>query len=274
MRRVLLAAAMFAMSASAQAADMPDYLRGSLSDNYYSPPVNWRGAYVGGQGAWASSSQTFSGSTMDYTAINDLTSITRLGEIRGFGAPVPFGTSGKGSVAYGAFGGYNWQWDDVVAGIEASYLHGNLGGSVSATRQYSSGGALSDGLFHLGSVTSTSTMAISDYATFRARAGYAYDCFLPYAFGGFALGYANVSTSATINDFYSARAGGPFIAAPPLAATHAGENHLVYGYTGGLGVDVRLIAGLFMRAEWEYVRFTQQVDTNVNTLRLGLGYKF
>jgi len=29
-----------------------------------------------------------------------------------------------------------------------------------------------------------------------------------------------------------------------------------------------------MRAEWEYLRFTTTVDTNINTVRAGLGYKF
>jgi outer membrane immunogenic protein len=48
----------------------------------------------------------------------------------------------------------------------------------------------------------------------------------------------------------------------------------VYGYSAGLGVDINLIAGLFMRAEWEYIRFTNSVDTSINTGRVGLGYKF
>jgi opacity protein-like surface antigen len=39
-------------------------------------------------------------------------------------------------------------------------------------------------------------------------------------------------------------------------------------------VDINLIQGLFMRAEWEYVRFTTKIDTNINTVRAGLGYKF
>jgi len=39
-------------------------------------------------------------------------------------------------------------------------------------------------------------------------------------------------------------------------------------------VDVNLIGGLFMRAEWEYVRFTDQTDVSINTVRAGLGYKF
>ncbi len=35
-----------------------------------------------------------------------------------------------------------------------------------------------------------------------------------------------------------------------------------------------LYGGLFARAEWEYVRFTGPIDTNINTVRGGLGYKF
>ncbi|MGZ3324362.1 MAG: outer membrane protein, partial [Xanthobacteraceae bacterium] len=59
-----------------------------------------------------------------------------------------------------------------------------------------------------------------------------------------------------------------------LSATDGLYSHLIYGYSTGIGVDVMLCAGLFMRAEWEYVRFTSSVDTSVNTVRAGLGYKF
>ena len=44
MRRVLLAVAMLAISASARAADMPDFLRGSLGGS--TGTVNWQGFYV------------------------------------------------------------------------------------------------------------------------------------------------------------------------------------------------------------------------------------
>jgi opacity protein-like surface antigen len=54
----------------------------------------------------------------------------------------------------------------------------------------------------------------------------------------------------------------------------AQHSHLIYGYSAGLGVDMMLYHGLFARAEWEYVRFTTSVDTSINTVRLGLGYKF
>ena len=47
---------------------------------------------------------------------------------------------------FGAFAGYNWQWDDVVVGLEANYLHGKFGGSPDASSS-SAVLALSDGFF-------------------------------------------------------------------------------------------------------------------------------
>ena len=52
MRRFFLAAVMFGAATGAQAADMPDFLRGSLPGGP-APTVNWQGFYVGGQGSMA-----------------------------------------------------------------------------------------------------------------------------------------------------------------------------------------------------------------------------
>ena len=41
-----------------------------------------------------------------------------------------------------------------------------------------------------------------------------------------------------------------------VSATDAQHNHLIYGYSFGVGTDIMLVVGLFLRAEWEYVRFT------------------
>ena len=35
-----------------------------------------------------------------------------------------------------------------------------------------------------------------------------------------------------------------------------------------------LVGGLFARLEYEYQRVTSNIDSNINTVRLGLGYKF
>ena len=35
-----------------------------------------------------------------------------------------------------------------------------------------------------------------------------------------------------------------------------------------------LYEGLFLRAEWEYLKFAAPIDTSVSTVRGGVGYKF
>jgi len=109
-----------------------------------------------------------------------------------------------------------------------------------------------------------------------ARAGYAVGQFLPYMFGGFALGQANIVRTARIfgTEDNAAAAPGFTHVNFDVSATNGQYSHLIYGYTAGLGLDVNLVGGLFLRAEWEYVRFTSSTDTNLNTVRAGLGYKF
>ena len=274
MRRFLLAAVMMGAASCAQAADMPDLpiLRGSYVDGLTTSRVNWQGFYVGGQGGYGSSDEKFAGSNASMLATLLDHNVIQQMQVSQWNLGLA-GQSARSS-AYGAFAGYNWQWDDVVVGLEASYVHGSFGGASRATKELVSGLALSDTFFHDVAVDLSASISISDMATFRARAAYAWGCFLPYMFGGFALGKADIARSVTIHDAVSATINGPFTPLATLNATDAVHNHLIYGYTAGLGVDVNLVGGLFMRAEWEYVRFTSQVDTNINTVRAGLGYKF
>lgn len=280
MRKVLLAAALVlvAMSVSARAADMPDYLRGSVGT--YTPPNSWQGFYVGVQGGYGSSDEHFSGS--NGSMLSSLISNTDLVGMGVGGWNLQLGGVSERSSGYGGFAGYNWQWDDVVLGLEASYLHGSFGGTTSAQEGPLVGGPLSDGTFHNVTVVSSDSIGITDMATLRARAAYAYGIFLPYMFGGVALGNANISQSVRVQDNWGTTlnqaiaqcgsGGGPICAT--LAADNTLHNHLIYGYTAGLGVDIKLVGGLFMRAEWEYARFVDQIEVNMNTVRAGLGYKF
>jgi opacity protein-like surface antigen len=275
MRRLLLAAVMWGMVTGAQAADLPDFtpLRGGFTDGLSTSSVNWEGFYVGGQAGYGSSDENFNGSTANMTkALLADTLIENAMQVSRWN--LGLGKNSARSSGYGAFAGYNTQWDDVVLGLEASYLHGNFGGSASASEARNSGAALSDGFFHNVTATSTAAISISDMATFRARAAYSFGCFLPYLFGGFALGSADISRSILVQDSVSPTFNGRYLNLQPLFADDAVHNHLVYGYTAGLGIDINLIGGLFMRAEWEYIRFTAQVDTSINTVRAGLGYKF
>lgn len=280
MRRLLLSAAICGVMSAANAADLP-FLRGGFTDGLSTSSVNWEGFYIGGQAGYGSSDENFTGSTSNMlAALLDNTSIESGMQVSQWN--LGLGKQSARTTGFGGFAGYNWQWDDVIVGLEASYLHGSFGGSSSASQSLASGAPLSDGFYHAVTATSQSAISISDMATFRGRAGYAYGSFLPYAFGGFALGNADISRTVTVQDNYASTfavavascnsATPPFCAT--LSATQAQHNHLVYGYSGGLGVDVNLVGGLFLRAEWEYVRFTAAVDTSINTVRAGVGYKF
>lgn len=280
MRRFLLAAAIFGAASGAQAADLSDLpiLRGAFTDGLSTSKVNWQGFYVGGQAGYGASDENFNGSTSNI--IDALTANNVISEMGVAQWNLGLGKQTHQSSGFGGFAGYNSQWDDVVLGVEASYLHGKFGGAGMA----GAGplvGLLSDGNFHAVAANSQASISISDMATFRGRAAYAYGSFLPYVFGGFALGGADIAQSVTIQDNFAktfAAAVAPCSSGLAFCNTYGSSqvqhNRLIYGYTGGLGIDVNLIGGLFLRAEWEYIRFTSAVDTSVNTVRAGLGYKF
>jgi outer membrane immunogenic protein len=274
MRLILLAAMMCGVAAGAQAADLPDLpiLRGAVTDGLSTSNVNWQGFYVGGQAGYGSSDENFTGSNANMLAALLDHNVIQQMQVSNWN--LGLGKQSSRSSGYGGFVGYNWQWTDVVIGLEASYLHGTFGGTAHASRELVSGTALTDGLFHDVAVDSSASISVSDMATLRARAAYVWGCFLPYAFGGIALGNADISRSVVVRDAVSNTIAGPFVPLATLTATNVQHNHLVYGYSAGLGVDVNLVGGLFMRAEWEYVRFTSSVDTSINTVRAGLGYKF
>ena len=50
----------------------------------------------------------------------------------------------------------------------------------------------------------------------------------------------------------------------------------VAGWTAGLGLEYCLWGSVFLRGEWEYIRFINIKDTAVsmNNVRAGIGYKF
>jgi outer membrane immunogenic protein len=280
MRRFLLATVMFGVACGAQAADMPDLpiLRGAFTEAPARGVVNWQGYYVGGQGGYGSSDKDFSRTPSTAPLLQGLlagTIIEREMAVSSWSPTGNFGKLSRRSSGWGGFAGYNSQWDDVVIGLEVSYLHGGFGGTVTKSETRGSPIPLTDGYFHNVTTTSTADVSITDMATFRARAGYAYGCFLPYLFGALALGNADISRTATVLDVTTPGPTSPPVLPPAFgSASEAQHNHLIYGYSAGLGVDVNLVGGLFLRAEWEYTRFTAATDTSINTVRAGLGYKF
>jgi outer membrane immunogenic protein len=274
--------------AGAVAADMPEFLRGS-----YSPSsTRWDGFYFGAQAGKTFGTADFSNSTA--SMVSYILSNTELQPIVSSWATLPKGSTG--SPSFGAFIGYNYQWDDVVLGAELNYNHMSLGtgaqGSIGPILV--PGANLPDGstVHYSVTVTSAAAVTIHDIITARARAGWAFDRFMPYGFAGLAVGRADVSRFATL-------AGSTITITPPPTTGPGGisipgipvtgpldlprdpqsqsQNGVVaYGFTAGLGVEVALFQNLFARAEWEFIEFPNISDFRVqaNSARVAVGLKF
>jgi opacity protein-like surface antigen len=251
MRRFLLATVMLGMVSGAQAADLP-FLRGSFTDGLSTTRVVWQGYYVGGQ--------------LDYGSINSWVPGGINSDMQStFMPPLgvaynwqPLGRTNSFKGGFGAFAGYNSQWEDVVVGLEANYIHGGFSSYSSST-----GNTYNPDLSIASTTYSKAVLKISDFGSMRLRAGYLMGCFLPYGFLGAGIG------SQTIERSVSATPASLLPAWPVDTKTN-----LVYGYSLGVGVDVMLVGGLFTRVEYEYQRVTAKIESNINTFRLGVGYKF
>jgi opacity protein-like surface antigen len=146
--------------------------------------------------------------------------------------------------SFGGFIGYNTQWDELVLGIDGGYNHLDFAETSST-------------VFN-GLDKDRASFKLTDYATLRARAGYAFGQFMPYAFLGGAVGRLNYSVSH--ND----------------VVTDAKDNAYTAGFVAGVGIDVALLPNVFLRGEWEYVAFAPVSDirASTNTARAGIGIRF
>jgi outer membrane immunogenic protein len=271
MRRFLLAVVMCGMAAGAQAADLSDLpiLRGGITDGMTNTSVNWSGVYVGGQVSRGAADMDFTNSTKDLLTklVNNSAADTQFNI-----ANWPLlGKAHASNSAFGAFAGYNFQWSDALIGIELNYSHGVFPTSStgSQTRTVTS----SSNVTTVITAISDGSMRVTDFGSLRVRGGYAVGSFLPYAFAGVGLGQADINRRVELDVRYDAP-GVPSTFATPLVVADNANSHFITGFAAGLGFDWMLCAGLFMRAEWEYIRYTSTVDASVNTVRLGLGYKF
>lgn len=253
MRKLLVAGMLFGAVQGAQAADLP-ILRGALPDSYGPRVVNWEGFYIGGQVQYGSVT-----SKPSPTINSDLQSTFVPSSGPGYNW-LGLGTAQDNRIGYGGFVGYNSQWDDVVIGVEANYIHSGYNALTTST-----------GYLPLNSLPVTSTalssaqIQSSDFGSARIRAGYAIGAFLPYLYAGAGFGNQTVVREISAN---------PGPVPTPTLRSYDSQSKLVYGYSAGAGVDVMLAAGLFMRVEYEYQRITSAVETTAHSARAGLGYKF
>jgi outer membrane immunogenic protein len=297
MRRFVLAAMMLGAASGARAADLPDFppLRGS--EGLSAATRNWDGWYAGGQVGYTSASTDFSQSVVSLTNFIFRNSVLQ--------APTStwslLNKTNPEGTGFGAFVGRNYQWDDLVFGLEGNYNYINKLAS-------SSTGTLSLGIVnppgstppinhtytYNTTLTGAASLQVKDVFTLRGRAGWATGNFLPYVFGGLAVGRMDVFRSVTsqvilqdnatetVTDQFgnvtTVNLPPVFTNIPSLSQTQTQErtNDFVAGWTGGLGVEYMVWGNVFMRGEWEYIKFLSVMNTSVtlNSVRAGIGYKF
>jgi len=245
-------------------------LRGSLFDGY----ARWDGFYIGGHAAYTSGGADFGNATQPLIAF--ILRNTFVEDTFGVSHWTTLGKADANSASFGGFAGYDWQWDDVVLGLELNYTKTNWTASStdSIARRVNSGTQQFDV-----TLAASSSLKLIDYTSIRGRAGWATGQFMPYVLAGFVVGRADIMKSATVTDVESDTSTTPPTITGvlgPLTQSDNQDGKFIYGYSGGLGVDVALASNIFLRGEYEYIQFfgLGGINLYLHTLRAGLGIRF
>jgi outer membrane immunogenic protein len=269
LRAGLAALALILMApAGAVAADMPEFLRGSFSPS----STRWDGFYVGGQAAYLSGGADFGNATQPLVAY--ILRNTFIEDTFGVSNWTTLGRRDANSTGFGAFIGYNAQWDDVVLGLEANYTKTNwmASSSDSISRHMDSGVTR-----YAATVDASSSIKLIDYTSIRGRAGYVMGHFMPYGMVGLVVGRADIMKSATVTETETTISSGAVTGVlGPTTDTDNQSGKFIYGYSAGLGLDMALTPNIFVRGEYEYVQFfgLGGLKYYLNTARAAVGLKF
>jgi hypothetical protein len=177
--------------AAAVAADLPEFLRGTLSPSN----TDWNGVYFGAQIGVANMDTDFGNAASQWVGSN-LSNTTLQGQYNvSSWALMPSNTiTGQ---SYGAFVGYNVQWDELVLGFDMAYNHMSSMASSSSAGSINRTVTTSDGTYDV-NISGQASDQLIDYATVRGRAGYAFGQFLPYVVLGAAVGRFDYTTTANL----------------------------------------------------------------------------
>ncbi|MFT4116477.1 outer membrane protein [Bradyrhizobium sp.] len=218
---------------------------------------NWTGFYGGLNGGygWGSSTGNLVGNSGG---------IAIPAAIAGGTIPTALGVRPEGWLG-GAQIGYNWQYNQVVFGLEADIQGAGIKQSVGISR------AAVVGLLP---TFSTGSSELDWFGTVRGRIGYAWNTVLLYATGGLAYGgVSDSASSATV---------------PPPPAGFGSNGATRVGWTAGAGVEWAFTPNWTLKGEYLHVdlgssnttvvfpadflvyRFQHQYDM----VRIGVNYKF
>ena len=241
--------------------------------------TRWAGFYVGGQVGYGDANADFSQATQALVAYA-LRDTTLENEQAPSQWPV-LGDANQSAIGYGAFAGYNSQWQDLILGMEANFNRAAFSLHAPST-PISRVTSDSTGSAYLVTFTANGSVVEQNFATLRLRAGWVVGNFLPYGFIGAATAVANTTVAVTGNAIqYTSGTIGVCSASQPCGSQSINNGFnanstVLYGLTFGGGVDVALIQNVFLRAEFEFDEFNPPPHflMSVASGRVGAGLKF
>lgn len=286
---------------AATAADL-DY--GVLRGPDYEPAapiIDWNGVYIGGHGGYTSASSGFKNAYKPLVS-NIVRLSTAESDFSASSFLVPRTKSVEGT-SYGAYVGFNYQFDEAVVGIEADYTHFDR--SITTADSLARFKVNSQGLLETVSVSGSATARVEDYGTLRARGGYAIGNFLPFVTGGVAIGRVQVDERVQVSDSgydqATYRANQQLTTGNAAAVKNFGytkfdqnfpengtpsfvtgqnfKTKTLGGITLGAGLEFALTSNILLRAEYQYVMlndFQKSAGNRIdmNTVRGGAAVKF
>jgi outer membrane immunogenic protein len=217
------------------AADLPVSVPASIP----APVFNWTGFYAGVNLGynWGSIDSRYVGNNAFIAGI-----------VNGGLVPNTVGNDIDGWIGGGQIG-YNWQFGQFVAGLEADFNFSNAQDSVVNIRTVG-----------LNSVTSVASIDVNWLSTIRGRLGFAFDRVLVYGTGGFAFGEVEGTATLTGNGGLN----GLFWS--------GSSSDTRTGWTIGAGVEFAATQNILIRLEYLYYDLGSFNVTAVQTAGPATGF--
>lgn len=192
--------------------------------------INWSGAYIGVEAGYG-----WGGDSYNYTPASTSVDVHADGFLGGVTA------------------GYNWQHDRFVFGLE-----GDISYSAMKDSEHSA-------LLEAPCYIEGCTAKVDWFGTGRARVGYAFENFLPYATGGFAVGHVKGSADNGACGFIS-----------------CDYSDTRWGWTAGAGIEWAMNQQISLKAEYlhvdlgkpDFTASTVTTDVKFDAVRIGINYHF
>lgn len=210
MKRSAIFAALFGFSITSVSAGSFDAIE---TDTVAPSAINWAGAYLGGFGSYE----------FGNTAIDDRTG-WRSAAYQFINIPVD-------GPAAGVLGGYNWQRNNIVYGLEADFTFGGASGNSLVDKFYAD---------------ETLEWKTNWSSTFRGRVGFSNNNWLFYGTAGIAFAQANIGYIQT-NSYYG------------IIGDDFRQIQTFNGWSFGAGVEKKLGEHLVIRGEYSFSRFGEIV---------------